>query len=171
MINQSQKGFTLFEVVIVVVIIGIIMSFAGLTLPDTTGRKELQQETHRLMALLKLAHDEAIINNVVMGMKIQKRQYQFQYYRNSGWQEAITEGVFRQRSLAENFKISAATDKSISLTGDSSAPPEILFWPSGEQTAFKLKLTFENAEHLFYQEIIASYNGEYSLSDTGRELN
>lgn len=56
-----QTGFTLFEVLIVLVLIGVMAGLATLSLGDGAER-ELRREADRLATVLKLARDELLIS-------------------------------------------------------------------------------------------------------------
>ncbi|MEL0168110.1 MAG: prepilin-type N-terminal cleavage/methylation domain-containing protein [Pseudomonadaceae bacterium] len=58
---DRQTGFTLFEVLIVLVLIGVMAGLATLSLGDGAER-ELRRETDRLATVLKLARDELLIS-------------------------------------------------------------------------------------------------------------
>lgn len=58
--RQSQRGFTLMELLVVMVLIGVVAGLASLSIGDGAERK-LRSEAERLAATLKLARDELLI--------------------------------------------------------------------------------------------------------------
>ncbi|MGI3130033.1 GspH/FimT family protein [Halopseudomonas pachastrellae] len=59
--RSASAGFTLIEVLVVLVLIGVIAGLATLSLGNGAER-ELRKETDRLAAVLKLARDELLIS-------------------------------------------------------------------------------------------------------------
>ena len=57
----STAGFTLIEVLVVLVLIGVIAGLATLSLGNGAER-ELRKESDRLAAVLRLARDELLIS-------------------------------------------------------------------------------------------------------------
>jgi general secretion pathway protein H len=55
-----QPGFTLLELLIVLILLGIVASLATLSIGDG-GERKLRAETDRLAAVLRLARDELLI--------------------------------------------------------------------------------------------------------------
>ena len=59
-LSTGQSGFTLMELLVVLVLIGIVAGLASLSLGNGAERK-LRSETERLAATLRLARDELLI--------------------------------------------------------------------------------------------------------------
>jgi general secretion pathway protein H len=58
---RKSSGFTLLELLVALVLIGIILSFAVFTV-DSGEDRRIREEANRFFYLLKLAQEEAILN-------------------------------------------------------------------------------------------------------------
>ncbi|HDZ56300.1 MAG TPA: type II secretion system protein GspH [Pseudomonas xinjiangensis] len=58
--ERKQNGFTLLELLVVLILVGIVASLATLSIGDG-GERQLRAETERLAAVLRLARDELLI--------------------------------------------------------------------------------------------------------------
>ena len=58
--GRPQRGFTLLELLVVMVLIGIVVSLAALAIGDG-GERKMRSEAERLAATLQLARDELLI--------------------------------------------------------------------------------------------------------------
>ncbi|HIZ51789.1 MAG TPA: prepilin-type N-terminal cleavage/methylation domain-containing protein, partial [Candidatus Pseudomonas excrementavium] len=61
-IEKNERGFTLMELLVVLVLIGVVAGLASLSIGDGAERK-LRSETERLAATLSLARDELLITD------------------------------------------------------------------------------------------------------------
>lgn len=66
--RQREKGYTLLELLIVIFIIGVVVSFAGLSLSGGTRSYEVKSAAKRLYAVTNLALEEAILTNSQLGL-------------------------------------------------------------------------------------------------------
>ncbi|MGH8454243.1 MAG: type II secretion system minor pseudopilin GspH [Nevskiales bacterium] len=160
--NRHQKGFTLLEILAVIVIIGIVVSFASLSLSSRAADERLTTEAQRLEVLLKLAADEAIVQGEEIGLLVAGDGYAFYHLKENRWAE-YEQGSLRERALPEGMNLYLVSDGredvQIPLPEDQKKnpddqkkkpSPQILLLSSGELTPFVLQL---RAEHLkaFYQ--------------------
>ncbi|MCB1753984.1 MAG: type II secretion system minor pseudopilin GspH [Gammaproteobacteria bacterium] len=80
----TQRGFTLIEMLAVVVILAILSSFALLNMNFDNKAKRVEEQANQLAALLELASDEAIYLQKELGLRFGEGQFEFyQLEKNS----------------------------------------------------------------------------------------
>ncbi|HNN29245.1 MAG TPA: type II secretion system minor pseudopilin GspH, partial [Agitococcus sp.] len=89
MIARQQQGFTLIEVLLVVLLIGIVSGIVLLAASPNDSSRVVATETERLAEVLVLASEEAINNNQQMGLLFDERSYRLMVLdeTNQRWQE------------------------------------------------------------------------------------
>lgn len=94
-----QRGFTLLELLVVLVIVGIMLGFVTLNaLPS--GRQALQNEAQRIALLLQLARDEAIVRNRPVAFEVDQYRYRFWILdENNTWQAMDKDDMLREREF------------------------------------------------------------------------
>lgn len=99
-------GFTLIEILVVVVIVGIVSSIVLLSMGTLRDDRGLQQEAYRMASLIELAADEAELQGRDFGIEILRRGYRFVEYDpyTDRWVNIVGDEVLRQRSLPEDFE-------------------------------------------------------------------
>ena len=75
--RHAQSGFSLLELLVVVLIIGILSTMFTLSVGLTGGDRELETEADRLMAVISLARDEAVMQGRELGMGFYADGYEF----------------------------------------------------------------------------------------------
>lgn len=91
---------------VVVLIIGIVMSFVSLSLDPTGPADRLQTEATRLNALSHAAADDAVLGGYQIGLDITGDGYRFLRYGNTGWQPiTATDSPLRPRSLGPGLQL------------------------------------------------------------------
>lgn|GEM_PF-402630 len=104
-----QRGFTLLELLVVILVIGLIMSFASLSVGQTGGRVA-DEEGRRLAALIQLAEEEAILRGEERVVELESNAYQFSLLGPAGNPVAMddgTESTFRARELPAGVTLTA----------------------------------------------------------------
>lgn len=98
--RYPSRGFTLIELMVVLVMIAVIMAMAVLSIGDGGLQRRLQQESQRLATLIELGSDEAILRGQVVGILFDQSGYQFLFYEkeSESWLPAEEES-FRHRTL------------------------------------------------------------------------
>ncbi len=79
----AEAGFTLVELMVTIVILGLASAAVALALPD--GSSELRGEGERLAARLSAARDAAIVGGRDMAVKIDGAGYRFEVRRGGVW--------------------------------------------------------------------------------------
>jgi len=94
----SSFGFTLVELLVVMVIIGITLGLATLNaLPSP--RQDLENEAKRIALLLQLARDEAIVRNRLVAFEANGERYRFMVRGDTGWEPVTRDDLLRERSF------------------------------------------------------------------------
>lgn len=84
--KQRQSGFTLVELLVVLVIIGLAAAAVVLAIPDPEG--SLQTEAERFAARTKAARDLAIVESRPALLRIEPGGYSLSRRSDGAWQEA-----------------------------------------------------------------------------------
>jgi len=137
----DSSGFSLLEILVVLVIISIIVSFASMSFD--TGPEKLENEGQRVTALLKLASEEAIMNSREYRAVFTENSYSFAKLVDGEWREFNDSGVFRPRELSGEFSFEITIgNEPIELARSEDDEPDsraaILLLSSGEVTPFEL---------------------------------
>jgi general secretion pathway protein H len=107
---RHARGFTLFEMVVVVFIIGVIVSFTTLSVGVSTTRV-VQEEVQRLQRLMTLASDESVLQTQELALEVYRNGYRFmqlvQAQQSWSWEPLAEDAVFRPRCLPEGMQIEA----------------------------------------------------------------
>jgi general secretion pathway protein H len=152
-------GFTLIEVMVVVVIIGILINYVAISIGRNTPADQLKEESQRLNSLIQLASEEALLRSVLIGVDITEESYSFLSLNEGEW-EVMSDNLFRERKLPEAVEISIATALPEG-DDDEKRAPEIILMSSGEMTLFDLKISSEHLES--YYRLTGNELGELSL--------
>lgn len=81
--SPAEAGFTLVELMVVLVVMGLIAGAVVLTVPD--GRPRLADEAERLAARLVMAREEAVITNKSVDVAFTSRGYAFRKLVGGTW--------------------------------------------------------------------------------------
>ncbi|MFO7607366.1 MAG: type II secretion system minor pseudopilin GspH [Desulfurivibrionaceae bacterium] len=136
---SGTAGFSLIEVMVVLVIISILISLATLTFDSE--QEKLADEANRLNALMKIASEEAIMNSREHRVVFTAEGYLFEKLVDGEWR-GFDDGLFRPRKLPEDFNLDVTLgNKAITLgAGDDQSEKRaaVLFLSSGEVTPFEV---------------------------------
>ncbi len=147
---MRSKGFTLVEILVVVVIMAIVISLAVLSI-GTTGRDaQLDEESRRIEGLVGLLHERALLEGRDFGLRIEPAAYEFVVYdsRRDRWMTFDQEHEFRHRDLPKGVSFQLELDSQIvvikpidrKLASDAPPAPQLAIAASGEGTPFRLTL-------------------------------
>jgi general secretion pathway protein H len=144
----SQAAFTLLEVLVVMLIIGIM---AGVLiprmLPDNSERLA-RDESQRLLHLLRLAGEDAVIRNRPMAVRFDPHGYAFMRRDGDGWKVVEGDDIYRARELPEGISLEVVVDGSKSVT--SGGEPQLIFVSTGEMTPVHITLQLRELDRRFH---------------------
>lgn len=163
--RTAACGFTLIEVLVVVLIIGIVLSFVSLSINTNSAAQRLDREARRLAALAQTAATDAILYGAEIGIDITPKGYRFVHLTDDGWQVlGGPDQPLRPRELGPGLALVNVTVEDPNRPmlqpgggdeGDSDEDddirrrPEALFLSSGEIIPFVLELHAEDAEQRY----------------------
>jgi general secretion pathway protein H len=134
LIRIKTAGFTLLELLVVLVIVGIMLGAVSLNAVPG-DRQVVQNEAQRIALLLQLARDEAIVRNRPIAFEADPYRYRFLIRQNDSWELLTQDTVLREREFKR-----APLALSIAPLADSNAPLRIVFGREPVDKAFLLGL-------------------------------
>lgn len=172
--QKKQQGFTLIEVLLVVLLIGIVTGIVLLAASPNDSSRVVSTEAERLADMLSLASDEAVNNNQQMGLLFDEKAYYFVILdeQSQTW-EASSEPLFSLHELEPNVSLHLLKDdaqKVVVLDSNKdknednekkAITPQVLLLSSGESSSVILELASEDGSQ---QRIVVDDLGTVTLN-------
>jgi len=138
---RQAAGFTLIEILVVMLIVSVMMGIVVVRLPAVSQSAELTEDSERLLTILNMASDEAIIKGAELGFDIEKGSYQFYEMdsENGKW-DLLEYSPFNKRQLSKGVRINIRVEGRSLLKDPDSTIPSVLFLSSGETTEAEIDL-------------------------------
>ncbi len=162
--KRPARGFTLLEVLVVVLIMGILLTTATLSF-NTNEMAKIKDEAQRMVSLMTLAREQAILDGLEMAVAFTDTGYHFEVYDGVNWVPVEGDNVLRQRAFpplldlevnltGEPLKLTATSaSSSTGEEGDDKKkddkekePIRVFLLSSGEMTPFEVFLGHEERE-------------------------
>ncbi|MBL8299171.1 MAG: type II secretion system minor pseudopilin GspH [Rhodanobacteraceae bacterium] len=138
--HVQVRGFTLIEILVVVVILGVLAAAVSIALSGAGGERQLEREAERLQALLAYACEQAEIGGLAVGLSLADNGYAFSQRNGDSW-KVITQGELREREWPANLRAELSRDgKRLEIQPQSPETPPVVCFASGELTPFRLEL-------------------------------
>lgn len=146
--RRPRRGFTLLEVMAVLVIIGILMTFVSLTAGGDRRAEQIQREAQRLAALLQMASEEAVMRSEQLALRVGKHDYAFMILQNNQWQPLDDDRPLHPRELPDEIELDLELEDNPppGLTSEEAEAPQVFLLSSGEMTPFVLTLSMPDSD-------------------------
>ncbi|NHK29075.1 prepilin-type N-terminal cleavage/methylation domain-containing protein [Parvularcula flava] len=152
-----QRGLTLVEVLVVVLILGLMAGVVVMTLPSEEDTARI--EAFHFAGQIKVAQELAVTRGEIVGLRMEESRYSFLAYRTAGWVPLVLPGAeSADRTLQTGNVLSLSLDNepvtgtaggarpfSLSREDESEAPPDpdLVFLPTGLTPSFTVLFTGE----------------------------
>jgi general secretion pathway protein H len=154
-----QTGFTMIEIMVVLVLVGLLASLAVVNLGGGSQQREMTNKIRELYVLMQTASEQAILNNEEIGLVIDEQGYRFVVYdeREQEW-KTESERLFQGRGFPEWMSVALFSEGDIPRLAsrddeddeDNRLQPDIVFYSSGETTPFELEFQLAQSSGRVY---------------------
>lgn len=137
----TQSGFTLLEIMIVVVIISVISSFIVVSLQGRDKSIQFENEAKRFTRVMALAREEAILNSDILGVRFRKNCYSFMLRKNNEW-KAYNDRLYGPHEIPMGIEFELFVNNIATILPDEQSPkePQLYILSSGEISPFQLNI-------------------------------
>lgn len=161
-VNPSQRrasgGFTLIEILVVVVIIGIVTVGALLSMSFTGPDRALHTEGERLADLMNYAQEQGELQTRELGLYCTDHGYEFLAFdaRRNLWVPIDDDDALRARTLPDSIRLqldvegrevvlASLADEQKKKIAPADLQPHVMIFSNGDLTAFRVTLQREGS--------------------------
>jgi len=181
-LHRLSRAFTLIEILVVVSIIAVVMSIAVLSLGVLGDDRTLREEGRRVVALVQVAQDEAVMQGREFGIEFMTGGYRFVEFDPllNTWSELIGDDTLRLRQLPEEMEFelwiegqhvlleteparTEPPDETSAVSVAEKYAPHILVFSSGDMTPFELRVQRQDLDQLIILE--SNLLGDIKIQD------
>lgn len=136
--TTKTKGFTLLEVLVVIALIGLIVSVVQFNFSGKRPEDTLKKSSYQFAALFDNAANYGLLNNIELGLYVDKSSYRFLGYDGNKWSEIAQQDWLATQELPEGVTLTLTLD-------DLPIEEPLLF----DSSVFKV----QNEEYLSYKTV------------------
>ncbi len=172
MSRQRQQGFTLLELIVVTLIIGLMLGVVTLS-SGLNRQNDVGEEAERIAALIDIASQEAVFKSTEIALEFDETTYRFLTLVENDWAPLDADRLLRARSLPAGleFEVFLEGESKFEFKIDEfsldkeekeeSKLPRVFLLSSGEVTPFELNLNNDDGDTLYT--LSATITGEIEI--------
>ncbi|MCF1427445.1 MAG: type II secretion system minor pseudopilin GspH [Shewanella sp.] len=181
-----QAGFTLLEVLLVILLMGLAASVVVLSINNSGPKQELERQARQFMATTEMVLDEVVLSGQFVGLVVDDHSYQFVLRKDGKWVPLQKGRLIGKREFDDEIELSLVVEglplvqddedddswfdepfkeADVGLSEkDKELNPEVFLFPSGEISGFELSfLTKDDNNKEIKVSVIGNPLGRLSL--------
>ncbi|MFB2650690.1 MULTISPECIES: type II secretion system minor pseudopilin GspH [Shewanella] len=158
MLTLRHAGFTLMEVMLVILLMGLTAAAVTMSIGNSGPQQALEKNAQQFIAATELVLDETVLSGQFIGIVVEKTSYQFVYYKDGQWNPLEKDRILSEKQMEPGVVLNLVLDGLPLVQEDEKdeswfdepliepsaedkkkhPEPQILLLPSGEMSAFEL---------------------------------
>lgn len=178
--RRASRGFTLVELLVVLMILGLAIGMASLSINREDSQTQAQQAMEDLLLEARFVSEQAVLNREVMALFLvpdmaersleQQWCYRWQRRRDDSWQ-SVSEAL-EQKCLPPELELEARVEGEAWQYDprETTEQPVLVFYPSGEATSFELAMIPNQLDEAEIQRLEVTMMGDLTWLNREQEL-
>ncbi|MDP3559697.1 MAG: GspH/FimT family pseudopilin [Legionellaceae bacterium] len=132
---SRNRGYTLIEILVVIVIVGILARMSLSVWGDFGKSRQIKAESQRLLQYIRYLRHRAVLTSETLGIRLNPHGYSTYHYQQK-WLAIPSSSLLKKQTFPSSIFIRTVTKKTSSKT----LQPDIIIYPSGETSQFNIIL-------------------------------
>lgn len=171
-LRRAQRGMTLIEILVVLVIIGIMTALAMVSIGVLGEDREIERESERLADAITLLREQAELEGRDYGIWLETSRYEFRRFDafEQRWKPVEDDAALAPRQLSPELSIELVLEGRQVLLRQEKNPdnrvPQLVAWGSGETTPYRLTIARKGGARIT---LVGGLDGRIELERGGDE--